>query len=268
MASVICEVAFRGQSFARSSLMLNFSRIASATIENDPYRWAIVDGLFANDDAIALSGSFPCDHFKTVTGDDGEKGYEYEARALIGMGADRPAFPADLDSTWRDFAGDLLSQSYRAAMTQLTGIDLSTLTIEANAFHYARGAWLGPHVDLKEKIVTHIFYFNEAWDRDEGGSLTILGSQNLRDVRASVPPVVGSSVVLVRSDNSWHAVPPVSKQSRISRRSVALTFYAPGSVSTMWPPGDRTPLHTFDKTRNTSAGGHPSWSNVLRGLWR
>jgi SM-20-related protein len=248
--------------------MLNFSRIAEATIENDPYRWAIVDGLFSHDDAIALKENFPCDHFKTVTGDDGEKGYEYEARALLAMGEDRPAFAGDLDSTWHDFAGDLLSESYRSAMTQLTGIDLSTLTIEANVFHYGRGAWLGPHVDLKEKIVTHIFYFNEAWDSGEGGSLSILGSPNLKDVRASVPPIVGNSVVLVRSDNSWHAVPPVSKQSRISRRSLALTFYAPGSVSTMWPPGDRTPLHTFDEAKNSSVGGPRSWSNVLRRVWR
>jgi SM-20-related protein len=248
--------------------MLNFSRIAEATIENDPYRWAIVDGLFSHHDAIALKENFPCDHFKTVTGNDGEKGYEYEARALIAMGEDRPAFAADLDSTWRDFAGDLLSEPYHSAMTQLTGIDVSTLTIEANVFHYGRGAWLGPHVDLKEKIVTHIFYFNEAWDRSEGGSLSILGSQDLKDVRVSVPPIVGNSVVLVRSDNSWHAVPPVSKQSRISRRSLALTFYAPGSVSTMWPPGDRMPLHTFDETRNSSVGEPRSWSNVLRRVWR
>ncbi len=248
--------------------MLNFSRITAAAIENDPYRWAIVDGLFSDDDASALSQNFPCDHFKTVTGDDGEKGYEYEARALIGMGADRPAFAADLHSAWRDFAGDLLSQSYRAAMTQLTGIDLSTLTIEANVFHYGRGAWLGPHVDLKEKIVTHIFYFNEAWDRDEGGSLSILGSQHLDDVRASVPPIVGSSVVLVRSDNSWHAVPPVAKESRRSRRSLALTFYSPGSVSTMWPPGDRTPLHTFDATKTYHRRPYRSWSKLLRRMWR
>ena len=248
--------------------MLNFSRIAAATIESDPYPWAIVEGLFSHENAIALSQSFPCDHFKTVTGDDGEKGYEYDARALIGMGADQPAFAANLDSAWRDFAGDLLSESYRTAMTQLTKIDLSALTIEANAFHYGRGAWLGPHVDLKEKIVTHIFYFNEAWERDDGGSLSILGSQNLSDVRATVPPITGSSAVLVRSDNSWHAVPPVSKQSRISRRSLALTFYAPGSVSTMWPPGDRTPLHTFDETRNSSARRRPPWPNILRRVWR
>jgi hypothetical protein len=116
--------------------------------------------------------------------------------------------------------------------------------------------------------LTEVTYFNEAWDEDEGGSLSILGSQNLTDVRASVPPIVGSSVVLVRSDNSWHAVPPVSKQSQISRRSLALTFSAPGSVSTMWPPGDRTPLHTFDETRDSSGGRHRSWANVLRGLWR
>jgi hypothetical protein len=49
----------------------------------------------------------------------------------------------------------------------------------------------------------------------------------------------------VRSDNSWHAVSPVVRDSPISRRSVTVTFYRPGSLSSMWPAGDTTPLHRY-----------------------
>ena len=35
----------------------------------------------------ALARTFPRDHFKTVGGYDGEKGFQYEARSLIGIGA-------------------------------------------------------------------------------------------------------------------------------------------------------------------------------------
>ena len=57
-----------------------------------------------------------------------------------------------------------------------------------------------------------------------------------------IRPVVGNSAVIVRSDDSWHAVDPVVADGRLSRRSVTVTFHAPGSVSSMWPRGDPSPL--------------------------
>ncbi len=60
----------------------------------------------------------------------------------------------------------------------------------------------------------------------------------------------GNSAVLVRSENSWHAVSRVRDGCRISRRSLAITFYRPGSPSTMWPAGDTTPLHNYTGERS------------------
>jgi Rps23 Pro-64 3,4-dihydroxylase Tpa1-like proline 4-hydroxylase len=97
-------------------------------------------------------------------------------------------------------------------------------------------------VDLKDKIVTHVFYFNRAWDKTDGGCLTILRSPSMADVVADVAPLLGNSSVLVRSDKSWHAVSRVVEGCRRSRRSMTVTFYHPGSLSTMWPPGDASPL--------------------------
>jgi hypothetical protein len=154
--------------------MINLSRLTPETLASEPYRWAFVDQLFASPDAGALVETFPRDHFKTVTGYDGEKGYQYEARSLIAMGADTPTHPEFLSPAWKDLAEDLLSKDYRDAMTELTKVELRNLAIEANVFHYGRNAWLGPHVDLPDKIVTHIFYFNETWDERDGGCLTIL----------------------------------------------------------------------------------------------
>src|ERR1044071_7893623 len=86
--------------------------------------------------------SFPSDHFKTVTGYDGEKGYVYEARALISMGADAPSRAEHLSSAWRQLAAEILSHDYRAAMSQLAGFDLAALPLEGNGFHYGARAWL------------------------------------------------------------------------------------------------------------------------------
>jgi len=223
--------------------MIDLSRIDQSTLREKPYQWALIDRVFSTKDAQRLTRSYPHDHFKTVDGYDGEKGYKYEVRSLIGMGAVEPSHSLGLSPVWRRLAIQLLSAEYRQAMSRLTGQDLASLPIEVNVFHFGPGDWQGPHLDLEDKIATHILYFNQGRHSDEGGFFKVLGSKNPDDVSAEIPPVVGNSVVVVRSDRSWHMVSRVAERSSTTRRSVTVTFYRPGSISTMWPPGDTTPLH-------------------------
>lgn len=225
--------------------MIDFERFTPELLASEPYRWAFVGELFSSADAADLVNTFPRDHFKTVKGYDGEKGYEYEARSLVMMGANVASRPEFLSRSWRRLADDLVSADYRNAMSRLTGLDLSELPLEINVFHYGRSAWLGPHVDLRDKLVTHVLYFNEAWDERDGGCLTILRSSDMDDREKVILPLIGNSAVLVRSENSWHAVSRVRDECRVSRRSMAVTFYRPGSPSTMWPAGDTAKLHTY-----------------------
>jgi SM-20-related protein len=229
--------------------MLILNRIAQHQLETEPYRWAVIDGRFSPADAASLASTYPRDHFKRLADYGGEKDFEYEARALIGMGEQAVSRREELSPAWQALAGDFLSLEYRQAMSSLTGFDLSPAPLEVNVFHYPPGGSLGAHPDLLDKIVTHVLYFNDSWNDDDGGCLTILGSSNPHDVVKAVSPLVGNSAVLVRSDNSWHAVSPVVKTCRRSRRSLTATFYHPGSVSTMWPPGDATPLHDYASSR-------------------
>ncbi|MGZ7041829.1 MAG: 2OG-Fe(II) oxygenase [Thermoanaerobaculia bacterium] len=208
-----------------------------------------MDQLFSQADAAEIAKTFPSDHFKRLADYGGEKDFQYEARALLGMGEQSISRPRYLSRAWQQLAADFLSPEYRAAMSALTGYDLGTVPIEVNVFHYPPGGELGAHTDLRDKIVTHVLYFNESWDDEDGGCLTILRSSNPRDLVRVVSPLVGNSAVIVRSNNSWHAVSPVVKTCRLSRRSLTATFYHPGSVSTMWPPGDATPLHNYPPTR-------------------
>jgi SM-20-related protein len=225
--------------------MIDVERIRRHRMGTHPYRWAAIEDLYQSDDARRLAATYPRDHFKLVAAHGGEKDYEYEARSLIGMGATTVTHADELSAAWRALALDLLSPSYRSAMTTLTGCDLSDAPMEVNVFHYAPGGSLGPHCDLPEKLVTHVLYFNRSWNPADGGCLSILGSSDPSDLVAEVPPLVGHSAVIVRSENSWHAVSKVLGGSPQSRRSVTVTFYRPGSVSSMWPPGDTTPLHRF-----------------------
>src|SRR6185503_18190387 len=153
----------------------------------------------------------------------------------------------------------LVSPGYRKVMSQLTGLGLESLPIEVNIFHYGKSAWLGPHVDLEDKLVTHVFYFNENWNESDGGCLAILRGGDMGQVAQIIPPIVGNSAVLVRSTNSWHAVTRVRDDCRVSRRSLALTFYRPGSPSTMWPDGDKTPLHNYNAEHSTLGQRLKGW---------
>src|SRR4029079_5411498 len=118
--------------------MIDLTQFKQQRLSAEPYRWALVDQLFAPADARALVETFPRDHFKTVQGYDGEKGYQYEARSLIAMGAAAPAQDECLRPAWRTLAQDLLSVDYREIMSNLTGLQLAELPIEANVFHYGR----------------------------------------------------------------------------------------------------------------------------------
>jgi SM-20-related protein len=227
--------------------MINVSRIARFKLETQPYQWAMVDELFSPTDSAAVVASYPTDHFKAVTGYDGEKGYVYHARSLIHINAQEATYEHLLSPAWRQFARDLLSPEYRSALSKLIGVDLTHVPMEANVFHFGPGAWLGPHLDLKNKIVTHVFYFNEAWHPADGGCLRILRSKNEEDAASEISPIVGNSSVLVRSEQSWHSVSRVARNCDTSRRSVTVTFFHPKSVTTLWQPHDSTPLADYNE---------------------
>lgn len=98
------------------------------------------------------------------------------------MGAKIVSYPNELSQAWRALASDLLSREYRAAMSTLTGYDLTKMPMEANICHYGPGGSLDAHKDLPEKLVTHVLYFNRSWNRTDGGCLTILRSADWTDV--------------------------------------------------------------------------------------
>jgi SM-20-related protein len=240
--------------------IIDLTQLARHTLETQPYTWAEISNLFSPQDAEALTDSFPLDHFKTVVGYDGEKDYQYEARSLLDMGADRISYPEELSEPWLRLAQDLLSPAYRAAMSSLTAYDLTAVPVEVNVFHYGPGSSLGPHLDLQDKLVTHVLYFNRAWNHQDGGCLSVLRSADPADLAAEVAPLVGNSAVLVRSEKSWHAVSRVVNDCRESRRSMTVTFYRPGSISTMWPPGDATPLHRHNANAlQINTRSSPGW---------
>ena len=122
---ITAPLRFAAKPLFRRGRVLNIHLIRNHRLETYPYSWAAINSLYSVRDAERLSSTYPSDHFKLVSSYDGEKDYEYEVRPLIGMGANTISYPGELSAAWKQLAGDLLSPDYRAAMTALTGCDLS-----------------------------------------------------------------------------------------------------------------------------------------------
>jgi Rps23 Pro-64 3,4-dihydroxylase Tpa1-like proline 4-hydroxylase len=130
---------------------------------------------------------------------------------------------ADLSSAWLQLARELQESSYRDALALATGVDLSAARLGAAFWRYPRAGFLGPHVDEPYKLVSHVIYFSDDWSPSWGGELRILDDAGA--LHSFVTPSLGNSVVVVRSQNSWHEVAPVSSDSASVRKSLQVVFH-------------------------------------------
>ena len=203
--------------------LIDVERLADASLNSDPFRWAQVKESFVSPEAAAeLAACFPTEGFGLKQRRLGESsvsgGHYLNGRGLITRQTGEVFNPERLPPLWVRLAEDLLSDGYREAMTALTGIPLEDAHLEAIVFRQPEGGYLDPHPDNRGKPVSQVFYFNEEpWPAEDGGWLRILRSKDIDDYAAELPPRLNESVVLVRSDDSWHGYRPVpSGRCRLS----------------------------------------------------
>ena len=213
--------------------MIDFGALASTPLQQSPYEWALTEQALDPARASALIDTFPTRDFWQIAGHDGEKSYTYDARPLVIAGADRGPRLSPLPDAWQEAVDDLLSPRYREAFGQALGRSLDGAVMEANVWRWPNAAHLGPHLDMRQKLATHIFYLNAGWNSWWGGCLRILNSKDEEDVVAEIPPRLGNASLLVRSDRSWHTVTPVTA-APVPRRSLIVTWFQPGSESNTW----------------------------------
>lgn len=194
-------------------------RFTSATRREDPFRWYHVTETLSPEWAELLLKTFPEDGFTRVGRSGGEKSYTMRVRKL------HPGPAGDLPGPWEEFLAHVVGSAYRENVRRLTGIALEGLRIEVNLWRYDQDSWLDPHVDKENKVVTQVFYFNRDWPADGGGDLLLLGSSSVDDVRERVAPELGASVVLVRGENSWHAVAKGGRPGGGERLSAQVVFH-------------------------------------------
>jgi|SRR5581483_8087982 len=198
---------------------------------NFPFDWINLTDLFNEKDAKDLAETYPKDHYRTITSNSNARQYNYDVRALVSFEG-KLQNENCLSDSWYRFAKFINSQGYRKLINEITRIDVSELPVEANVYKYAKNCFMDAHQDLNTKILTQVVYFNDKWNVEDGGCLNILKSKNTNDLHERILPLIGNSIIIIRSDNSWHSVEPTVCDK--SRRSVTITFYKKGNHSPMW----------------------------------
>jgi hypothetical protein len=213
---------------------VDLEALSGVRLGESPHRWGYLESALAPAAAAELRATFPTTSFWRLNHHDGEKGMSFRLRCVVPLGADCPMEPDSLSPEWVALVDELTSDAYRRAFADAIGQPLDDHALELSAWRWGPAAHLGPHVDIPRKLASQVFYFNDEWDPAWGGCLHILGSDDPRDLRAELPPTLGSASVLVRSDSSWHAVPRVEAEAAEERLSLIATWQHPDTESPFW----------------------------------
>jgi SM-20-related protein len=200
---------------------LDLGAIAACRRREHPFTWAVIDPTFS-DRAIAaeLERSFPIAPHQRFLRERGDKRHRLEGWRLE-QRDDALAPP------WRCLVDEVRGDTYRRAIEAATGLALGDCELELTFWCHSEGCYLDPHPDKPEKVVSHLLYFNEGWTRAMGGALLLLGSARPDDVIEDVVPRANVSVVIVRSERSWHAFDRIAVTTR-RRLGMQVVFHRPG----------------------------------------
>jgi hypothetical protein len=192
--------------------------VRAATMATTPWAHAYLPETLPADVAARLARSFDRFALTRCEQTDQDKSYRFGTAGLSEPGV---ALPSE---EWRSLVDVLSGTAYRDAMSELTGLPLAGARRTLSVWEYDTGDWLAPHVDKADKIVTQIFYLTEDWRDGDAGRLLVLETADPSSTVAALPPRLGASAILVRSDTSWHAVEsPAAPGTK--RRSLTVTFW-------------------------------------------
>ena len=178
-----------------------------------PYPWVNPQGLLSEDGLRSLSENLPdIAQFETVFGKPRAHGQQSHDRYTLEYRTG-----LDLADCWREFVAELEGRDYRRFIARMFGRGFFRLRLH---WHYTpRGCSVSPHCDGRDKLGSHIFYFNdgEDWDPAWGGETLVLDDGG-RFARSSAPAfedfdrVISAeamdnhSLLFSRKGNSWHGV--------------------------------------------------------------
>lgn len=167
----------------------------------------------------------------------------------------------DLPKSWQAFIEELeTSKSYKNFIQSL--LEISDFK-PRYAWHIGiSGSEVSPHLDSKEKVGTHIFYFNTSldWDSTWGGSTLVLGGKlthamnpDFSDFNTVTPVQIvdNHSFLFKNTPDAWHGVEALACTSGRYRRLFNVIFEFSGIDK---QPKQSSPLSFVKKIGSVATG--------------
>lgn len=205
---------------------LDIAALRASSVHEHPCWWANQAAAFRSPAvAAALQASFPDQGYAHFVKRGGAKEHDLHGRRLL-----PPDRESGLAPVWLQLSSELHGVDYRQALSELAEIPLDGLELEITLWRQEFGGFAGPHLDNPAKRLVNLIYLSERdWRPEDGGCLRFLHSNDLDDVAAEILPHLGTSVVFLRSETSWHGYKPIAT-TRHPRLAVQAVFHTPDLV--------------------------------------
>jgi hypothetical protein len=131
----------------------------------------------------------------------------------------------ELPSAWSNLVDGVLSPTFRAWVTEQTGVDVTTCPLTAGLYILDDGDFTTTDTGKTEKLLTFALYLNEHWDDAYGGKYQLLTGKTATEPVREIAPVGGTCTTMTPSETSWHRIQPVDTGGRTSRMMMMLEFW-------------------------------------------
>lgn len=199
--------------------MINF--VKNPIVFQHPFPYVEVRGALDQESARLLRRSFPRNLDLTIRGSGTDKTYIVSNKRILGVDGTRWTRSA----AWNRFLDSVLRSDYHDYLSGISGASLRGALVEVDVNAYGAGGYMSAHTDRPEKVLSHIIYLSPYWDDAWGGELALLDGAQGRVIR-SVRPEWPTSILLPRSDQSWHSVAPVALHSPTRRSTIQISFWS------------------------------------------
>ena len=176
--------------------IIDYNQLRTAIVDPHPYIHLVAQNILTKAHQADLSATFP---------NINEPGF----------------FPLDvIGKMYGDFA-EFIEELQKPILAEILGEKFGISLVDKPSLITIRKLSAlkdGPiHTDGNSKLVTALFYFNEAWPAtEEGGSFAILSNNDSFDSTVkAVPPIYGNFTAFVRSENSWHGHKPFEGERKV-----------------------------------------------------
>lgn len=203
--------------------MLNIPVIQKSSICPDPFPYIILNNLLCQSDVESLVTSVPSGSNQRIARAHGsDKTYRNTTNVLLELGSDKYNNQNELSESWIHLLDVISSRKYRILLSQHFGAEIIECQPEITLRKYQHKDYISAHTDRDCVHATQLIFLNTFWQESWGGMLHFMSDEK-NDV-INFLPHYATSIVFLRTDNSWHRVSEVSKKG-VERIALQIAFW-------------------------------------------